>query len=245
MKTMKPHHLCEMFPLLPKDELQALADDIKLHGQREPIRLLSGKIIDGRNRYEACKLAGVEPIAVEVTEDPNWQDDAVAFVKSLNLLRRHLTDAQRAMFAGEFARIEQGHGKSKGSIEPFKNEPTGPLTITQAAKLLKVSKASVKRAVKIKKHGAKALKQAVQDGDVALSTAAKLSDKPKPEQVALLKKGPEAVQEATAPKSSPTPSAIEIVEACYMAHKQVWNMPPPPTPRQVVDVIVNALRMAG
>ena len=40
-------------------------------------------------------------------------------------------------------------------------------------------------------------------------------------------------------------SACDVVEACYEAHKQKWNTPPPPAPRTVVDVIKKALKEAG
>jgi hypothetical protein len=51
-----------------------------------------GMLIDGRNRREACALAGVMPHTVEL----NGQDP-VAFILSTNVARRHLTKGQRAM----------------------------------------------------------------------------------------------------------------------------------------------------
>ncbi len=49
-------------------------------------------LIDGRNRREACKLAGVEPrTRVLSGEDPT------AYVLSANVHRRNLTPGQRAM----------------------------------------------------------------------------------------------------------------------------------------------------
>lgn len=90
------HPIANIFPLLPDDELQTLADDIRLHGLREPITLYEGKILDGRNRYRACTLTGIRPKITQFTAD-----SPTAFVISLNLKRRHLTPSQRAAVAVE------------------------------------------------------------------------------------------------------------------------------------------------
>ena len=55
------HPIAAIFPLMGEDELQALADDIRDNGLRNPILRFEGKILDGRNRLTACRLAGVEP----------------------------------------------------------------------------------------------------------------------------------------------------------------------------------------
>jgi len=94
------HDAANLFPMLAPDELQALADDIARHGQRDPIDLYEGKILDGRNRWKACGFAGVEPAtrtltAADVGESPT------AYVLSKNLRRRHLNPAQRAALAVE------------------------------------------------------------------------------------------------------------------------------------------------
>ena len=52
------HPLSEAFPLLEGEELQALADDIKANGLREKLVVYDGMILDGRNRYAACTMAG-------------------------------------------------------------------------------------------------------------------------------------------------------------------------------------------
>jgi hypothetical protein len=79
------------------DELQALADDIREHGLRQPIvRDREGRIVDGRNRAHACDLAGVD--AEFVTVDA---DDPLALVVSLNVKRRNLTAGQRAIAAAK------------------------------------------------------------------------------------------------------------------------------------------------
>lgn len=90
--SYEAHPVADLFPLLPADELAALAEDIKANGQREPIWLHDGKIVDGRNRYAACRQAGVEPQFRE------WDGNGslVGFVVSLNLHRRHLSATRHA-----------------------------------------------------------------------------------------------------------------------------------------------------
>jgi ParB-like chromosome segregation protein Spo0J len=79
------HPLAASFPLMEGEDLEALVEDIRANGQREPIELdASGQLIDGRNRLRACKLAGVAPTFV--TKDV---DDPIAYILSRNLHRRH------------------------------------------------------------------------------------------------------------------------------------------------------------
>ena len=89
------HPFAARFPMLPDDELQELAADIKANGLKEPIVVDdSGLLIDGRNRREACRIAGIEPAVRRLNgEDP------IAFILSRNVTRRHLSKGQRAMAA--------------------------------------------------------------------------------------------------------------------------------------------------
>ena len=79
------HEAAGVFPMLPKGELAALAVDVREHGLKLPILLFQGKILDGRNRYRACEMAGVEP------RFEQWSgDNPYEFVWSANAARRHL-----------------------------------------------------------------------------------------------------------------------------------------------------------
>jgi len=95
MADLEAHPATAAFPLLGEARLLDLAQDIETHGLREPITLLDGMVLDGRNRLNACQLAGIEPRFVQYEGD-----EPVAFVRSMNL-RRDLTKSQRTMAAAK------------------------------------------------------------------------------------------------------------------------------------------------
>jgi hypothetical protein len=87
------HPYADKFPMLPDAELAELAESIAANGLRSPIVLTpDGLILDGRNRYEACKRADVQPLTT-VYEG----DDLAEYVIDCNSTRRNLTSGQRAM----------------------------------------------------------------------------------------------------------------------------------------------------
>ncbi len=109
------------YPLLEGDELNALADDIKANGLLEPIVLLEGKVLDGRNRLRACVLRGIKPAFADydgATDDESLE----AYVASRNLHRRHLTKEQIVERAAE-RRERVVAARSKGeSLQAIANK---------------------------------------------------------------------------------------------------------------------------
>lgn len=100
--TGEVHPFADQFPMLPDDELEALADDIAANGQRFPIMVTAaGVLVDGRNRLEACRRRGVEPWIEVLTGDPH------AYIVSANTHRRNLNAGQVAM-ARAMALVQQG-----------------------------------------------------------------------------------------------------------------------------------------
>jgi hypothetical protein len=111
------HPAADLFPLMGKDELRELADDIKANGvQTQIVFWDSGNkrplLLDGRNRLDALELAGL----LIIDEDFIWlrrpdgtkryvharyiestisESDPYALAVSLNIQRRHLTGEQR------------------------------------------------------------------------------------------------------------------------------------------------------
>ena len=59
-------------------------------------------MLDGRNRFRACVVANVTP-KFELFTGPN--EDALAFVASENIRRRHLNASQKAFLALKFEQI--------------------------------------------------------------------------------------------------------------------------------------------
>lgn len=89
---MKVHPAADVWPMLPEDELRALADDIAAHGLRQPLVVTpEGELLAGRNRLRACEMAGVEPESIYYDGDP------YAFVLSENGHRGHYSTGQRAI----------------------------------------------------------------------------------------------------------------------------------------------------
>jgi hypothetical protein len=96
MAKYKNHPYADLFPMMTAAELDALAADIAENGLRQPVVLYQGAVLDGRNRLLACEKARVEPT---FTEHQGDDASALALVISLNVQRRDLTAAQRAIVA--------------------------------------------------------------------------------------------------------------------------------------------------
>src|SRR5262245_14370088 len=60
-KHYEAHDYANLFPMMTPAELEALTEDVRESGLRQPVVLYQGKVLDGRNRLLACEAAGVEP----------------------------------------------------------------------------------------------------------------------------------------------------------------------------------------
>jgi len=98
------HPIASVYPEIQGQHYENLKKSIKANGLRQPITLYEGKIIDGKNRYRACKELGIEPSVIEWDGKGSLAD----FVKDLNAHRRDLTKTQRAIAGVE---LEQFYAK--------------------------------------------------------------------------------------------------------------------------------------
>jgi hypothetical protein len=105
---MKNHPIADVWPMMDDDKLKELADDISKNGQISPVWLYEGKILDGRNRWAACKIAGVEPTTKEYTGD-----EPTAFAVAMNDRRRHMNKGALAAVAVELLPFFEADAKKR------------------------------------------------------------------------------------------------------------------------------------
>ncbi len=194
------HDYANLFPMHAGDAHDSLREDIRQHGVREPIVFLAGAILDGRNRYMAARDLGLDYPRREFGSLPADGDDPLAFVVSLNLARRHLSESQRANVAARLANM--GHGQradyagDRPADLPLLGEAVGPAPVTQAdaAKLMNVSERMVRAAKHVQADAPPEIVQAVDDGRLSVSLAAQVADLPEEVQAEIVAAPPEEIK---------------------------------------------------
>jgi hypothetical protein len=177
---MENHPAAELFPMMTTDELLLLTDDIAENGLREPIVTLDGKVLDGRNRLQACGNAKVEPrfVVYDGAEPFNY-------VVSVNLHRRHLTQSQIAAIAADAreplmaeARKRQAHGQTApghpkerlGPNDPERSSSPSGRSRQIVADQFGVGHMQVGRAWKVREEDPELFQQ-IKDGEVSVGAA--------------------------------------------------------------------------
>jgi DNA modification methylase len=174
---MNAHKYAALFPMASEDELNEMAEDIKQRGLLNKIILLDDKILDGRNRFEACKRADIEPKYCEYTGH-----DPLGDVVSWNLKRRHLSPTQKAtlgveiepLYAAEAEkRLHLAKGRGVKGEELFPQvKSRDPQSRDQAAAMVGVSGKSVSDAKAIKEKSPE-LFEKMKTGETTINEAKK------------------------------------------------------------------------
>jgi hypothetical protein len=213
------HPIADTLPLMPPHRLASHVDDIKTNGQRVPIVLLDGQVLDGRNTYLACIKAKIEPVFREFGSLPTDGDDPFLFVVSMNFSRRDLDDGQRALSTRRL------------------------VVLNQQMRLPGVDDDALEMAERVQEDGTAELVAAVDAGEVRLDVAAEIAKREPDEQAKAL----EAMREVEEPEPerakapevvrslAVTLSPVELVQlrvAC-----QVLAKSPHPEARGAVEVI--------
>src|SRR5579871_5250858 len=184
--------LAEFIPTLGDEDYQKLKRHIHAHGQKDPVVVHAGKILDGRSVYRACRELGLDPRTVP------WdgQGSELEFILARNLHRRHLSTNQRAMIAAKVVRCRKAlaAGEAKGTATgmPRANLPAGRER-DRAAEEWNVSSRAVGDALVVAQKGVPELQQMVDEDAVKASAAAKVARLPPDEQRELVRQGPAAI----------------------------------------------------
>jgi hypothetical protein len=163
------HPAADLFPMMPRDELIALGEDIKKNGLRNRVRVIEGPddeliLIDGRNRLEAMELVGIlGNIEVEVVCQNRLCSDPYDYVISANIHRRHLTADQKRDLIAKLLKATPGKSnrqiaeqvkadhKTVGSVrDNLKATGEIPQLETTTGKDGKARKQPIKRAIQPK-----------------------------------------------------------------------------------------------
>jgi hypothetical protein len=118
-------------PMALPDEQNALTDDIRDNGQRDPIALWQGQVVDGRCRMKSLTLLKMPYIYKELDDDLTLEE-VIAYVKSVNT-RRNLTLTQKIIVA----------------VKNYLDPNTKKLSIKSTAKAWGISMASLNNALYI------------------------------------------------------------------------------------------------
>jgi hypothetical protein len=214
------HQLCTLIPSCTEEEFKELKADIKKTGLRFPIKLFEGKqILDGRSRYNACVELDEEhwPVDFKAEEFIGTTADALAYVISMNVKRRHLTASQRAIIAARLVTTTLGGDRSVKL----------PTEITQenVATLSGVAVKMVTDAKKVLNHSDPELAKKVLNGEVAVAAAAKqVRDKERVAQgkPARKKKTPESPKPAEVYKTKQEELIDALKEFTSVEHAEEW-----------------------
>lgn len=199
-RALECHEAALVMPAMTDAEFSDLKEDIRIHGCIHDVELYGGKILDGRHRHRACtelgKLTPTRELSVDDVPDP------MAYVVSVNVPRRKLKDSQKGMIA---ARVKQWYadqakkrreaGLKKGEKAPVVENlpPRDELgkARDKAGESVGVSGKTVDYGASVLDKGIPELIKAVDDGKVAVSTAAKITAFSPKEQRDWLAKQPE------------------------------------------------------
>ena len=147
MKEYEFHPIANIFPLMTPEEMSELTVDIKTNGLKQSIVLYEDKILDGRNRYQACVSASVDPKFTQYKGNTPYSD-----AMSLNIQRRHLTAGQKACLAIELLPSIISERKRK-NVSVSKFETGMDIRSEQkAAKLVGTNQQSMNAVKQIKKE---------------------------------------------------------------------------------------------
>jgi hypothetical protein len=144
------------------EELTALQQSIEEFGQRDPIVVFEGMVLDGWHRWTCCQRLGIAAKLVDLPAGVNPR----AFVKDKNLHRRHLNASQRAL-----AVVACNEWQPAGNPRNMEPGSTLPATNASMAKEADVSTKTIQQAKVVTEQATPEVREAVKSGDMSLKAA--------------------------------------------------------------------------
>ena len=136
----KYHEICLWLPHKP-ETVEDIANDMVANGFRldRAIATYEGKILDGRHRYEAALQAGVDPIFAEFQ---GTKEEAIAYVTSENVARRHLNNKEKEFF---YEKRTTYLGVNERGVNQHRSNDRSSPTQAEHAEAMGVGEATIRR----------------------------------------------------------------------------------------------------
>jgi hypothetical protein len=181
------HLAADKLPLMDKDEFETLVASIKANGLRTPIKLYAdGSITDGRNRFRACRQAGVKPVFEDWAEYDDMPPDL--YVAIQNVHRRHLSVGWRARHGFSLVTTSHGGNRKSGAADQAPNPALGgkqkAVTQDEAAKACGVSPQRIRDVSRIYREAEPQVVAQFKADKITINRALYLMSRPSEEQLA-------------------------------------------------------------
>jgi len=165
---MDVHPALAALPTMSEERIKELAEDIRRNGLKNPIAIdPQGRLLDGRARLAACRLAGVDP------KSSTYRGDPIAFVFSTNYHRLHWVREERAVVAARLVTNTWG-----GSRRSKNKAPDGALESVgreEASSRLRIPQRDIDRARVVlryaDKYGDRQVLDDLEQGAITLTDA--------------------------------------------------------------------------
>jgi hypothetical protein len=200
------HYLSEVWGNPDEERFLELRDSMEDSGQREPIVLYEGQVLDGWQRLRACRALGIEP-RYEVFAG----NDPIEFVRDKHT-RRSCSKEQRAIAIAKMYQWQpvgrpenpapgaELISKLSGNPAPGAEFPARTATTATMAADAGISTRSMERVKKVVADGSQELVKAVEQGKVPIKRAAEIAKLPQDQQSAAISAPP-----PRPPKPAPSP----------------------------------------
>jgi hypothetical protein len=185
-----------------------------------PCVALDGMVLDGRNRYNACLMIGFDLThRIHALSD---NTDPINHLVSKNLMRRHQTKLERALFAARLVTVERGGDRRSEQYQSDISKVGIPsfdiVTPVEAAHRIGVSVDAVKTAGYILKHGVDEFVAAIDAGIpwLSIKRADEIAHGEKEEQLRWLDNNKykiKPVKRARRPPRTPIPITDNVLKA--------------------------------